>query len=445
MNPMKHVVYAKLELECESALHIGGEDGLLKNGEYQYILPATSFMGATREYLERKHQDNQDLLKILGNNDDNGRLFIEDAILKIDELEVRKGLVIDPDRGSSEDEKLFTTFNIPAGTTVMIKMEAQCLHEKEFDEILEDICNGIDNGGISFGAKKTNGQGKCKVKSIEVFRIDLEKDFAKYVEGVGDEDYQPFVYDNSESKANVDAVDDIFVLTTAIPQGLLVKDGERHQDPDNPKLMNLSRNMMHNNNTPYIPGSTIKGMVRANSDRICRFLEINPVIVEEIFGYSKKDRTDERINTRGHVIVDDCDLGNCVTITRNRIKIDRWQGGTIKGALLKNELCCTKEGNTVTIKAVIRYPVEHDSTEELRRKQAVALVFLGLRDMGAGYLPLGSETTVGYGRFEGKKLEINGYTYTFSFENGRASLSGDESYIQAFLDSLKEVANDEKN
>lgn len=438
MNEMTHVVYAKIELKLDSSLHIGGEEGLLKNGDNKYILPATSFMGAVREYLTRKGNND---LKILGDADNNGRLIIDDAILQTEELEIRKGLVIDPDRGSNEDKKLYTTFNIPAGTTVSVHVEAQCLEEKEFDPILKNICNGIDSGGITFGAKKTNGQGKCSITNVTIYRIDLDKDFAKYVEGVEESEYETFDYDCEPDRLSVD---DVFVLVAGIPQGLLVKDGERHADPEDPKLTNLSRNMRHMDKTPYIPGSTIKGMIRANAERICRAIGTDPAIVEDIFGYSKKDKNDPRENTRGHVIVDDCDLSQCKTITRSRIKIDRWVGGTIKGALLKNELCCTKDTDTVALKAVIRYPVDHDELATLRRKQAVALLFLSLRDLGAGYLSLGSETTVGYGRFEGKTLEVNGYTYEFSFDKGMASLSGNGEYMQEYLNSLNEVTDHAK-
>jgi CRISPR/Cas system CSM-associated protein Csm3 (group 7 of RAMP superfamily) len=200
------------------------------------------------------------------------------------------------------------------------------------------------------------------------------------------------------------------------PRGpLLIRSGRQGADPTRPQLEYV-RTRVDGEPSVYIPGSSLKGVMRAHAERLMRSegLAITDTFLKDAHqAFRQKDpgvvtyanscplgRTFGNLHVKGHVSVSDhlpgvhsspgsadrrkqLQRANDLE-ERNGVGIDRLLGSASGGALFDKELVV--EGR-------------FDGRILLRNVQLyqLGLVLLVLRDLDEGYVQLGSGTTRGHG------------------------------------------------
>lgn len=407
MSPF--VFYGRIQMTSVSILHIGGDSEenfeLAVNGDQQFIIPASGLVGCIRHYLEKDHR--RAVTAFFGDRDRNGRAYVYDAVLdSYSGVETRNGIEIDRKYGTARNGRLYTRYYLSEGTKTCLQMKVYCQSKDEFTSLFQAIADGIQAGDIAFGANRSNGAGCFKVDHAEyrILNLQNEKELETYLQD--DANWKGTAY---TPKAAEKSNDNLFVLEAEIPNGLIVKDGEKHRGVNSYNIVRIVQGKQQ----PYIPGTSIKGLLKAHADRILKYYGKGPEMLAGIYGSDP-----DGAPAKGHVFVEDVDITNACRRVYTRTKIDRLKGSGIDGGLMTEEVLSTKEGKTIRI--VVRIDSAMDETLQ---KTARALVWLSLRDLGAGYLSIGSGNNVGYGRLKGITLSVGEHVCKYSYDGDSVQLS----------------------
>jgi CRISPR-associated RAMP protein (TIGR02581 family) len=200
------------------------------------------------------------------------------------------------------------------------------------------------------------------------------------------------------------------------PRGpLLIRAGRKSVDPTRPDL-ECVRTTIDRRPTVYIPGSSLKGVMRSHAERLLlsEQIQVTPTFDERARTALKQDasgpdaykhtsplgRTFGNLSLKSRVAVADLlpggfeepasaererliDLANA-TEQRNGVGIDRLMGSARRGALFDQEVVVAgRFDGRILLRNVQLYQL--------------ALVLLVLRDMEAGFVQLGSGTSRGNG------------------------------------------------
>lgn len=391
------VLYGSIKIKSISPMHMGGEekDELVRNGNGNYIMPASSIAGAIKHVIKhplfgRENGNNK-------NDDTNSYVYFYDAELpKGAEVEKRVGIRRDARLGTAEQGGLYSTFYITEGVDVEIKMQMFLDDKQTGLELFKEIAECIQNKTITFGAKKSHGSGMFDVQKAACKILDLhqQEDFLLYCQGVkAVMNYlEPITVEARQNDYGT-----VYQLEAKINGSLLVKSNETPEQTDDeyvPDVQNMYK-MVNGQKQYYIPGSTIKGLMRAYANVICKHQHIDETVVDEIFGGEVNG-----VKKASSVFFSDVDISNVKKVIYHRVPIDRWLGGTIEGQKLDIEAISSHDIVTITVR------IKKDIDERLTHL-ANAFAYLTLRDLGNGRLSIGSYDSIGFGRFEGRNLYID--------------------------------------
>lgn len=449
MREPTYILYEKMVVELSGFLLVGGEEeddfSLAMDGSGNYIIPAASIAGALRAYLSASYSGIGRWFGERTDKESHGSescVYFYDAICKDIEIEKRNGIQIDGALGT--ETNLFTQYVIGQGMTTELRMQAFLKDENEcgiIKELLIDAAAGIQEGHLTFGAKKSNGGGIFNVIEIgnKILKTSNKADFMEYLKGPDFifEQIKCNKYHASKACGIKDRVSKFteFELTAEIPDGIIVKSDEKKASVRSAygkrevNSVNVKKTV-DGKLCYYIPSSTIKGALKGYGKKAGRYLGITEEETEMLFGGEV-----DGIKYRSHVRAQDVLLEDANTSICNRIQIDRWLGSIIEGANSNQEILSTKEGKCIHVR------VTTDGEDKRKRNLLNALVFLALRDLGLGLVPIGSGSAVGLGRLNGKSLGIDGVTVPFSkqgvlFKN---TSEDEEALKRKVLDWLEEV------
>lgn len=96
-------------------------------------------------------------------------------------FEIRSGVAIDRNFGTSISGKKFETEVVPEGTCFSFRAILENGDETEW-EIIQDVLHAMEIGMIPIGGMKSRGLGEVKLQNIRYQKID-EKNIAKYLSG----------------------------------------------------------------------------------------------------------------------------------------------------------------------------------------------------------------------------------------------------------------------
>lgn len=167
------------------------------------------------------------------------------------------------------------------------------------------------------------------------------------------------------------------------------------------------------NNQFVIPGKSIRGAIRHRAMRILKIWEEQGVqipsltndLTADLFGYVNQNRTNNNNAKRGLIRVEETIIkeNDVLPKLQNRIRIDRFTGGVIDGALFNSEPIWTKEKEELEIS----FTIEHfkNTSDELKKNYKKLLLML-LKDLWTGDLAIGGEKSIGRGVLQGKSASI---------------------------------------
>ncbi len=471
----------KGDLISLTPLHVGGygEDvdtdlPLARNGEGQWYIPGTSLAGAMRNWCE-------DVFGIIKVNhvwgfqqDDHGHashIFIDDSVIEdIVLIEIRDGVGIDREWGSAAENIKFDRAILPRGTKLPFHLDVEipsfwennsspsqfALFTREVAlSMVAALHEALTAGEIRLGASKTRGMGRIRLEGASFFEqlfdnrdilVTLKQNNNGFM--VKQED---IIQAHKKYPAKQIPGLDINIMWKPLSP-LMVKSGFEGIAADMlPLVSGLNGGV-----APVLPGSSIKGALRSQAERIVRTLlhrdvfdisdpkkrfmeQVKLPLIDSLFGTvgeSKSERA-ERSRTEnendplpglGALGIDDCYM-NCTLSEKQcedildskddstlrqsldnscahnwqhayHVAVDRWTGGAAEGALYT----VLEPHNTAW--EPLQLSLNLSRISENDKYPVLTLLLLTLRDLAQGRIPIGFGTHRGMGAVEVESVEF---------------------------------------
>ncbi len=462
------IIQGRLILETPAHLGCGDSEGLLDMALMRdaysggILLTGSTLAGALKGYLtglgdlyagaaKRLFGEVKDDLK----ESRESWLIVEDAVSAGPQLETRDGVALSGVTGAAEDKAKYDIELLSAGSEFVVGFELLVPKEDE-DQLVETLAIALlalENGEIRLGKRKRRGFGKCKVTGWKVweFAVDEPEGMLAWLQswplpageltatgidqlllGRG----APAVSAGSICTLTAEFTLDSPLLIRSTPEAGQAATGEAAKElPDTVHL----RSRRGGHLRPIISGTSFAGALRSRATRICSHLGLDArQRVDSLFG-NRRQAGDAPAKgkqkwTSSRLWVDEIEINGPLVedLTQTRVMIDRFTGGAHPGALFSEQPVFPKAGNTLTLR--LRLQVKDGGTGD------IGLLVLLLKDLWAGHLTLGGESSIGRGRLKGKSalLEYGGDTWTITDQDdGSLAIDGDQEKLNAFLEALK--------
>jgi len=443
------------------------------------LLTGASLAGALRAYLRRFSGNNTSLDQALfggAKGDDAGEqspsdageqspLIVDDALGQAAGVELRDGVKLDPTTRTAAEGALFNIETWAAGTVFPLRLELILLDREDQREIpmqaLAAALTGLSNGGITLGARKRRGYGQARVEQWRIRRFNLAEsvddlldwlqkgndklDGTAITVATQDGNRKPLTDDElmtallrafGSSAQPISNQENVFTLSAefALESSLLIR-GNTGRDDLGPDMVHLhSKRNGKRAPVPILSGTSLAGALRAKATRILNTLNPSKTqpIIAEMFGPEMKGKVTPKAS---RVVVEECEIVNAVTdLVQNRIRIDRFTGGVVEGALFSEQPAFGKPDTRLTIRLRLLDPQDHE----------IGLLLLLLKDLWTGDLPLGGEISVGRGRLRGRSATLiwkrAGQSEEWRIEragddpnDSHLKISGDQARLEAFV------------
>ena len=249
-------------------------------------------------------------------------------------------------------------------------------------QIMAALIRGMNAGQIRLGAKTNKGFGKLQVdeKQVQVAVLDFRQpdDVEQWLSN------QPLwkaFNEVSLTPLNVSGGEFRIEAYFQLKSSLIIR--SYSDDPRQPDVVS-----MESFEAPVIPGASTMGAIRHRAAKILKTLECGELQekMRELFGFVDEKN---KAAARGRVVIEETPVRDVVKEVQTRIKIDRFTGGTIHGALFEAmPLWQTGSGGGgLCLKMTIRGFQDWEA----------GLFLYILKDLWTGDLAIGGEKNVGRG------------------------------------------------
>lgn len=451
LKDIKGIVVLKGTIELKTPMLIGsGENDtsdvdVLLDVEGKPFIPATSFIGVLKNHLRtiKDSIDENDWNIFWGYSEgDNSQqscfscsdLYSEQG----SKVVIRDGVAINRETGMAKSGAKFDFEVVERATEFSLKLIAQYNGDNEIfiKKMFNTIQQELKNSNLRIGAKTQSGLGKVFLKDETFLKYDFsnQQDVIKYFEKKEGSSFD--FTDKFDIKPKEFIIDAHFDTKTS----MIVR--SYSSNPSGSDAVHIQSKEDY-----ILPGTSLKGAISSRAEKILRTKKRNGIadnIYNDLFGFVKKkeelkDANDKKAQ-RSRLTIEENILPKekLVTELQTRIKIDRFTGGTISGALFDTMPLFrkdkTEKEKVVNIKMAIQDPKAYES----------GLLLLVLKDLWTGDLPIGGEKNIGRGVLEGVYAEI-------SFENEESIKIADPNHLteneknklQSYVDALNnyEVKN----
>jgi CRISPR/Cas system CSM-associated protein Csm3 (group 7 of RAMP superfamily) len=377
------------------------------------LLTGSSIAGALRSHLRDRECGygnpegrSSKVARLFGGikEDPNGLqspLTVEEAVGRASAVEVREGVTLNGASCTAEDDRLFTTQVWAAGTIFQLRLElAICETESELElkEALSAALDGLENGTIHLGARKNRGLGRVSIKCWRSRTFDVAGSPEDLVQWLT-EGQEP-LHDGCAFPSIRQAIgasgsfpDNRCYLTMeamlALEDAMLIRSASGVDGPD---VVHLRARQPNGADEPIISGTSLTGALRHRAAAILSALEPShdpDPQVARLFGH---------IASGSRLIVEETLVENGVNDRiQNRNSLDRFTQATRDAVLFNEQPVFARPGETLVN---LRITLKEPSGSE------VALLLHLLKDLWTRDLSVGGESSVGRGRFNGRRASI---------------------------------------
>lgn len=410
---IKYSIFA----ECKEPLHIGNavgdkEEVLIHPVDNVPFIQASSISGVFRAYhlnaggIDRNNKlfgarnvnegDNSyDYSSLLRFSD--GVFLSEDKVL----LELRPRVSINRETGSVMASKVkgsgikaghkFNMEYIGAGARFQFSMY---LYDNEYVNDVEDILAALAGDSIQLGGQKSNGCGYIKLINVHKKEFDMTKAEGRAAWSneyqLPTDEYQD-ITDNIIN-LGVKAGNAYHITVVGKTENMLQVKSICVSDygkgaPDSMNITNAKKEYI-------IPGSSFKGAIRNQMEKIATYLGKDSAI-DRIFG---KKASKDNTGTVGNISFLDTVVGdikkNDMMDINYRIHIDKFTGGVFQRGLFSEKNVAGDVCFNVTI-------ADRNNPDE-----ACGLLLMALRDMAIGTVSLGGGYNIGKGFISVEKIKV---------------------------------------
>lgn len=464
-------------------VHVGGishdseiDLALAIDGQGRFYIPGTSLAGTLRAWMtaagDKKTIDFLwgALLEDTKQPNHASFILVEDAPITCVDAEVRDGVGIDRVLGAAAERVKYDQAILPKGTQIPLEMtvELQESNTDLYEALLRDLLEALQNKHLRLGASKTRGMGRVELRHLSICQQTLNttdgmlKALRQQGEGISVQDLS--TSDSLKPRPKL-------TLTIAWkPIGsLMVKEESDGIAIDHLPLVSA---VDENNLAFVLPGSSIKGSLRTQAERIVRTVKQRETpdsndlsrrfmdqleqdsLITALFGRAAKVERNGKVKQVGHIgalAVDDCyaqsnidaQVWNRIASAKTsedlykelnvplpntqqgfHVAIDRWTGGAADGLLYSTLEPMGIVWEPVTINLDLhqlrdnwklfreRHQGQPENAQnEYQQEQlaSLALLLLVLRDMMSGRIPLGYGTNRGMGAIAINHIHISGH------------------------------------
>ncbi|MBO0348511.1 TIGR03984 family CRISPR-associated protein [Phormidium pseudopriestleyi FRX01] len=417
------------------------------------LLTGASIAGALRNYLHeyekgygKDEEENSLATALFGGirsqeDGDQSPLIVDDALsISVEPtIELRDGVRIDSKTGTAADKAKYDLELLAAGTQFPLCFELvidKTDDEAKLIKALGLALQGLEKGEIGLGMKKRRGFGRCHVKAWESWLFDLRISEERLAWLMFD--YQSTI--DATHASISEALDvklededkrDRFVLkaTFKLASPLLIRSspGSSEYAPD---VVHL-RSHRQGKPVPVLSGTSLAGVLWHRTERIIETLGKSRTMLAQLFGVVD-EKTKEAQASR--LIVHESVIENTAELVQNRIAIDRFTGGAYHGALFDEQILCGSNETRINLELELRQPSQAE----------VGLLLLLLKDLWTSDLPVGGEKSIGRGKLQGIKAEMEWHhrgptqqTWTIT-QDGKGKLKvSDKNLLEDCVKSLK--------
>lgn len=443
------VIVLQGELELLSAALIGsGQDefsnaDVIIDGQGKPFIPATSLVGVLRRHIKPEcymdfcdefwgymknnfKKEEADGLSASKTKQKQSALSCSDLVCKNEaKIVTRDGIRIDgkngmvaatnEEQGNTKTGAKFDYQVIEPGDIFQLHLEVAIADGLSVEQVsfykkmVATIRESLEQGKIRIGAHTNNGLGKVRLQNAHIRHFDftIKNDVWHWLKS----DYSTCSSMSEEPfrlEKNTFRIDAVFNLKTSfisraysedpgLPDAVSIKSGDRF----------------------VITGSSFKGAIRARAERILNTIgkeEKTATLLKELFGHVDVEKKQEETR-KGRIRIEETFLPDYPTEIQTRIKIDRFTGGTIEGALFETmPLFNGKEENKFSVSLEIDDYKEYEA----------GLLLLVLKDLWTGDLAVGGEKNVGRGVLQGVCAEISWTDSTGEKQVGSIKREGPE-------------------
>jgi CRISPR/Cas system CSM-associated protein Csm3 (group 7 of RAMP superfamily) len=389
------------EIENTSPVIIGSglEDNesdilVIKNWEGDFYIPAASFAGVLRHRMLNTCKGHYEQFDYFWGVENQSAMIVNDLMpANKPGITIRDGVAIDNLKGIAKDKEKYNYEVVEPGAVFNLKIEINIREEYEKDYFLKTVATILDllsYEKISTGAMTSKGFGRIKLRNSKVYVLD----FSKTDHSVAwlTEQYNKIRHIGWSELPRFDIPDKKFFSIDAyflIKSSLII--GAYSSDPQQSDKTHIK-----SNNKPVLTGTSIKGVIRSRAERVINTLGGNgEELLKNLMGWVDKE-TDDKIKSR--VIVEETLIEEADEIIQTRIKIDRFTGGTLSGALFDSQPLWRKDNSNKMINIRIKL-LNYQNWE-------AGLMLLILKDLWNEDLPIGGEKNVGRGILQGLEATI---------------------------------------
>jgi len=409
----KLILTGKLVLETPLIIGAGEKSDdvgivILKDETGSPYIPATSLAGALRHYFFCRARLDQvppeQLQYFWGADLKKEKEHIYQSAFSINDLhpenevriKIRDGLKIDNRLGIAEPGKKFDYELVEPGAVFGFEAEItlrEAYDKKVFLQVIGFLVKALKERKVALGAMTTKGFGRCRLRNPILHDYDFSQ--KKAVIAWLNKDFKPGFLQKDIDLNNVLAEQEPrdFYLNAvfALQSSLVVR--SYSGDPQAPDAVHLT-----SNGKDVLPGTSVKGALRSRAERIINTLGgQGEEMIKRLFGWAGEEaKSGEKYKSR--VVVEETIIKNVTAAIQSRIKVDRFTGGVIKGALFDTMplWAMVGEQEMVEVKVTIRNYQDWEA----------GLLLLILKDLWTGDLPIGGEKNIGRGVLKGRRAEI---------------------------------------
>ena len=395
----------------------------------QPFIPGTSLAGVLKALVSDFKQNPILVNKLFGDieqkDSNQSTLQINDIPLSNAQIHVRDGIAVHQYLGVTKKSAKYDFEIVDAGAEGDIKIdcivrEHQQSYLTDIKETLEYIANIIKNG-INIGARTLNGLGLVVSENLKLQYYDFHKsdDVVAWLMK------QPGQNINIPERLMSPETDCIVNMSCHFEDTLLIK--------------SIFEEAWETQAELCIPGSSLKGVLRHHSRKILDILGIKNDMEDDLFGNSV---TIDKESHKGKFKVSEIYLDkfseDAKQVEQNRIRVDRFTGGVMNGALFQDHPLRNTMNRLLTFP--LQLTISKCSSEE------AGLVLLLVKDLMTGRITVGANRTIGAGRIKGDAVTIKYLNETYQIDGDGKLVLGEykqlESFIESFISSSKEAVNE---
>lgn len=434
-----------IKVVCDGPLRIGNsfgdEEGILVNTiTGDPFIQATSLNGVLRAFCEKEF-GNSCTNELFGAASEaykgkTGRLKIMDAefdpsTLKI---ELRPHVEINKETETVANSNLsgqkYELEYVGTGSEAFMYLY---LYEDSTNPIadqLEHIISALQKGILLFGAKKSNGAGKLRLIDAKYKLYDMRTAEGRraWSEEDSEENYEVLILNPLQHQVMGAYYELSISGKTEGPiqvRGIAVNEfGVDAAD---------SINIRNSKNEYIVPGSSFKGTIRNQMEKIAAYVG-NEKVIAKSFGKMEEIHAE---SCAGNLIFADAVIGtiedNDKIENRNRIHIDKFTGGVFHGGKFTEKNAC----GTINFKIIIK-----DNCKEQEAQASLGGLLLALRDLACGIVSVGNGYATGKGIILVDDITIKSKESqaVITFDEGKMKIEGQRSIVEDAIKALQQGA-----